>query len=131
MSFRFESNYNGRKISKVIEYVKVAEHTYNLAFGDINENGELDDLSVSANRDMEKVLATVVQTIFVFFEMNPEITLFFQGSTPARTRLYQIVITKEKANWTEDFLIQGICDEQIEPFESNRPYTAFLINLKS
>lgn len=128
LSFKFESNCDGRKISKVVEYVEVEEQIYNLAFGDIDENGELDDLSVSANRDMEKVLATVVQTIFVFFEMNPETTLFFQGSTPARTRLYQIVITKAKANWAEDFVIHGICDEQVEPFESNKPYTAFLIN---
>lgn len=70
LSFIFESINNGRKITKAVEYIPFHfdKTIYNLAFGDIDEKGELDDLSVSDNQDMEKVLATVIQTIFVFLE---------------------------------------------------------------
>nr|WP_221394457.1 hypothetical protein [Dyadobacter sp. NIV53] len=53
LTFTFESISNGRKIRKAIEYVPINENIYNLAFGDIDENGLLNDLSVSGNQDME------------------------------------------------------------------------------
>ena len=43
---------------------------------------------------MEKVLATVVQTLGVFFMEFEGAKVFFKGSTPSRTRLYRIIIAK-------------------------------------
>lgn len=110
LSFVFESINNGRKITKAVEYVPFPfdKTIYNLAFGDINDKGELDDLSVSDNQDMEKVLATVIQTIFVFFRTYPDKTLFFTGSTNARTRLYRGAIGRVIDELQEDLLIEGI-----------------------
>jgi len=131
LSFTFESISSGRKIIKVVEYVPIDENVYNLAFGDIGEDGLLNDLSKSSNQDMEKVLATVIQTVFVFFELNYDKALFFKGSTSARTRLYQVIISKEKANWKERFVIFGVkFDDEVELFEKNINYEAFVIRLK-
>ncbi len=132
LSFVFESINNGRKITKAVEYVPFPfdKRIYNLAFGDINENGELDDLSVSDNQDMEKVLATVIQTIFVFFRTYPDKTLFFTGSTNARTRLYRGAIGRVIDELQEGLLIEGIRNNNRELFQKNVTYEAFLISLK-
>lgn len=67
---------------------------FNLGFGDLNEvTGELNDHSVSNNQDREKVLATVAATVLIFIEKFPDTAVYATGSTPARTRLYQMSIT--------------------------------------
>jgi hypothetical protein len=86
---------------------------------------------VSDNQDMEKVLATVIQTIFVFFRTYPDKTLFFTGSTNARTRLYRGAIGRVIDELREDLLIEGIRNNNRELFQKNVNYEAFLISLKS
>ena len=39
------------------------ENVYNLAFGDIDVNGEIDDITISDNGDRNKILATVVNVV--------------------------------------------------------------------
>jgi hypothetical protein len=60
---------NKKTINKVIVYSPFEENpdVDNLALGDILETGEISDLTVSNNSDLEKVIATVVQTMFRFF----------------------------------------------------------------
>lgn len=60
--------------------------------GDIDTgSGEIDDLSVSNNQDTKKVLATVAKTVVDFIEQHPK-AIVMEGSTPARTRPYQMGI---------------------------------------
>jgi hypothetical protein len=62
---------------------------YNLAFGDKDHStGEIDDKVISNNGDSEKVLATVVATVYAFTDKYPETWIYATGSTKARTRLY-------------------------------------------
>lgn len=79
---------------------------------------------------MEKVLATVIQTIFVFFRTYPDKTLFFTGSTDARTRLYRAAIGRVMDELQEDLLVEGIKNNHKELFQKNVNYQAFLICLK-
>ena len=60
---------------------------------------------------MEKVIATVVQTLFVFFEKYPDNDVYFEGSTLSRTRLYRIILSKELTDAKKVFVIQGFIGE--------------------
>jgi hypothetical protein len=68
MVFEFISEGTKGQIPKLIKYNETnLKDMYNLAFGDKNpETGEIDDKVVSNNGDSEKVLATVVATVYAF-----------------------------------------------------------------
>lgn len=129
--FEFESVGPSRRIKKIIEYAPLAieGELYNLGLFDVTEAGEYDDLSVSNNQDLEKIMVTVVRTLLLFFQQHPNAQVFFTGSTASRTRLYRIVIGKV---WTEtqpQFELRGIRNDQIESFDPDRNYEGFLIRL--
>src|ERR1700733_1206639 len=65
---------------------------YNLAFGDIDENGEIDDFTISDNGDRNKILATVAKAIDEYTRKYPRRWVIFKGSTQERTRLYRMAI---------------------------------------
>lgn len=131
--FRFESKSIEKTIQKVVAYSPFPDNpeVYNLALGDILENGEVSDLSVSNNDDMQKIMATVIHTMLRFFEKYPNNFIYFKGSTPQRTRLYRIIISKELFTGKDLFDIYGVIDETLEAFSANKPYEAFVIALKS
>jgi hypothetical protein len=97
LSFEFDSVSAEKTIRKVVVYKRFPNGlpVFNLSLSDKGEDGSFDDLARSSNNDLVEVMATVVQTLFVFFERYPESAVYFRGSTPARTRLYQIIIHKE------------------------------------
>lgn len=131
--FRFESKSVEKTIEKIITYTPFPDNpeVYNLALGDILKNGEVSDLSVSSNDDMQKVMATVVRTMLRFFEKHPDNFVYFKGSTPERTRLYRIIISRDLLVGKELFDIYGVIGENLEEFIANKPYDAFVIALKS
>jgi len=95
--FEFISEGPNGLIRKLIQFqVTNRPDLFNLAFGNNNpETGEIDDLSVSNNGDSEKVLATVVAALYAFFDKHPHAFVYATGSTPARTRLYRMGITRK------------------------------------
>jgi hypothetical protein len=94
-TFDFESV--GLKIipKKILYQNTSRKPYYNLALVDVLEDGTFDDKVESKNGDMEKIMATVAQSLPLFFEQNPEAIVLFKGSDERRTRLYQIIINKE------------------------------------
>lgn len=104
---------------------------YNLGFGDKNpETGEVDDLSISNNGDSDKVLATVVATVFAFTDKHPEAMVYAAGSTKSRTRLYRMGISKYLDYIKLDFEIFGETEDGWEEFEPDNEYSGFLIRKK-
>ena len=64
---------------------------FNLGFGDQDEStGKINDLTISNNSDTDRILATVAATILEFTAHFPDAIVYVKGSTPARTRLYQM-----------------------------------------
>lgn len=117
-----------RTIHKAVIYQKLPRPAaYNLVLVDVSDSNQLDDFSVSDNGDRDKVLATVVQTLFSFFNQHPNASVSFTGSTPARTRLYQAAIARELDRARERLDIYGLVDGQPEPFERNKVYAGFVI----
>jgi hypothetical protein len=118
-------------ILKAVIYGRIEEDLFNLAFGDWNaELKKVDDSSRSNNGDRDKVLATVSATAIDFTNKFPGAIIYAEGSTPARTRLYQMGIANNIKEISEDFEIEGYINEAWEPFQKGRNYGAFLVRRK-
>lgn len=131
LDYEFESEGPNGKIKKIVQYSPQNANgvTYfNLAFGDLNEKtGVLDDFVVSNNRDRERILATLAATILEFTARFPDVMVYARGSTPSRTRLYQMGIA---ANWNEiETILQvyGFKNGAWQIFSKNINYEAFLV----
>lgn len=131
---RFEFISEGPKgaIRKLIEFQKTTNaDVYNLAFGDFNPHSqEMDDLAVSDNDDTEKVLATVVNAVYTFFNQYPDVFVYATGSTKARTRLYRIGITRFYDEMEKDFYLYGQLGDDFVEFEIGTEYDGFLAQRK-
>jgi hypothetical protein len=118
-------------IRKVVLYEKLDEDFYNLGFGDWNEAlQETDDSSRSNNGDREMVLTTVAFTALDFTDQFPNARIVAEGSTPARTRLYQMGIADNLLEINQNFDVFGLLEGDWEPFQRGRNYDAFLIKRK-
>jgi len=131
LSFEFDSIGPKGNIRKIVRFSIENDFgiTYfNLGFGDLDpQTGICDDLTVSDNKDRDKILATVANIVVAFTARFPDIMVYAQGSTPARTRLYQMGI---KTYWNEIepvFHVFGFHDNSWQPFENNINYSAFFV----
>ena len=82
---------------------------FNLAFGDMDKvTSKLDDKVITNNNDTEKVLATIVSAVYAFTDKQNEAWVYATGSTPGRTRLYRIGITRYLEEVRQDFDVYGL-----------------------
>ena len=120
-------------ILKGVQYALMPEYenTYNLAFGDLTIGGKINDISVTNNGDIKKVLATVVETIYHFTNRNPSASIFFKGSTYTRTQLYNKIIYDHFIELEKHFTIFGFESGTGEPerYDGNKKYNyeAFIV----
>lgn len=130
--FEFISIGSKGAIRKIIEFQSTSSPgLYNLAFGDKNpETGELDDLAISNNGDTQKVLGTVVAALYTFFDRNPEAIVYATGSTPARTRLYKMGISKFYDEIQNDFYLYGRIGDKLYVFVVGIEYEGFIAQRK-
>ena len=122
---------NGR-ITKLVQYTPTNyKDLYNLGFGDKNaDTGDINDNVISNNGDSEKVLATVLATLYAFTDDHRDVLVYATGSTKSRTRLYRMGITKYLEEGKLDFEIYGEIDEGWEEFKRDVDYNAFLVKRK-
>lgn len=101
---------------------------FNLAFGDVGDDGEIDDYSRSNNGDRNKILATLVYVIEMYTDRFPNNWVYFQGSTEGRTRLYRIVAGLYFEVLSEKFEIFARVENSIDfvPFRKNMKIIGFL-----
>lgn len=132
MTFEFISEGPRGLIHKLVRYQPTnLKGVYNLAFGDKDQSsGDIDDTIISNNGDSEKVLATVVATVYAFTDKYPEAWVYASGSTKSRTRLYRMGITKFIEEVNEDFEIFGERNDDWEVFRKNTEYDGFLVRRK-
>jgi hypothetical protein len=120
------------RIKKVVRFRPITSDGitfFNLAFDDWNEiTGQIDDRIITNNGDRDKVLATVAATVLEFTDRYPGTFVYAKGSTPGRTRLYQIGIA---CNWEEihrHVHVYGVTKENyLELFQKSINYEAFII----
>jgi hypothetical protein len=127
--YRFISEGSKGKIAKVVRFSKIEElkNVYNLAFGDENFEGDIDDIAITNNEHRDLVLSTVANTVIDFTNHYGDYRIYFEGSTPVRTRLYQIGISSLFDEISLYFEVSGLKDDNWEGFKKNVNYSAFLI----
>jgi len=132
MVFEFTSEGHRGEIHKLVKYSETnMKQLYNLAFGDLDpDTGDIDDTKVSNNGDSEKVLATVVSTLYAFTDKYPGRIVYATGSSRARNRLYRMGISKYFEEIKSDFEVYGLHDSQWELFCTGKEYEAFLAKRK-
>lgn len=119
--FAFVSEGGQGSIIKAVRYHKMGGGLFNLAFGDWDSRRmRINDKARSNNGDRSKILATVAMTALDFFEVHPEAVIQIKGSTPARTRLYQMGINLYYNKMKHLFVINGFCDDNWEAFEADK-----------
>lgn len=131
--YSFYSDGPKGEIKKTVIYSKIQDEPtiYNLAFGDENPlTGDIDDKAVTNNHDRDIVLATVANTINDFSDRYGNHFIYTAGSTPARTRLYQMGLASLWKELSKDFDVYGYQDESWQQFQKNVNYEAFLVKRK-
>jgi hypothetical protein len=130
LNYEFCSEGPKGKIKKVVRFsLRNANGIsyFNLGFGDLDvTESHMDDMAVSNNHDKDKVLGTVALIVLDFTARFRDIAIYAQGSTPARTRLYQMGIA---ANWDKIdpiLTIHGYINNEWQLFQKNVKYEAFL-----
>lgn len=129
--YEFTSEGPKGSIVKTVVYAQIRSGIFNLSFGDWNTAiDKMDDSIKSNNGDRDKVLATVAATALEFTNKYPGALIYTEGSTPARTRLYQMAIANNLEEISENFEIEGYISRIWEPFQKARNYEAFLVKRK-
>jgi hypothetical protein len=132
-SYFFDSISESQTIKKAVKYLPTNGNSelYQLVFGNVLPNDEIDIFAVSNNDDMPLVITTIVGTLVKFFEQYPNKKVYFTGSTTARTRLYRASISKFLKITELYYQVFGIfADGSIEIFNPTHQYSAFLITQK-
>lgn len=104
------------------------ERIFNISFGDSDgSESTIDDEIISNNADMQKILHTVVGAGLAFIRKHPDAWIHAKGSTPSRTRLYQMGIAHFWKEIAPYFIVVGSVNDDWIPFKRGTNYKAFLI----
>src|SRR5471030_1349254 len=127
LDYEFYSDGPAGRIKKVVRYsIKYTlgnEPFYNLGFGDWNEgDNRIDDFVITNNKDRELILSTVASTVIDFTDKYGTLPIYAKGSTPARTRLYQMGINRHKADIDILFNVFGLLSTGWVVFEVGTNY---------
>lgn len=76
------------------------------------------------------MLITVAHAVMDFMQYHPYVVLFARGSTPARTRLYQMGINKNWDRICSFYDVHGFLNDEWEPFKRDKNYEAFTLSYK-
>ena len=68
--------------------------------------------------------------VYVFLDKNPKAFVYATGSTPARTRLYRMGISRFYNEIEKDFNLFGRIGKEFYEFEIGKEYEGFLTQRK-
>lgn len=125
--YSFISHGPNGPIHKIAKFNEIVYRTYNFGFGDYDaETGDISDTHVSNNHDAEKVMGTVGSIIYDFTNVFPRSRIYIEGSNTARTRLYQMHISRHWHEIEPVFNVYGLTLERWKTFRKKTNYDAFL-----
>ena len=108
--FEFASVGRNGSILKVVEFTPLVEDEliYNLGFGDVDPlTCSWDDKAITNNGDRNKLLVTVAALVVSFLDEHPTVTVYAEGSTPTRNKLYQRTIDRFWEEISESYDVKG------------------------
>jgi hypothetical protein len=129
--YEFDSISNEKIIRKAVAFYNnpINPQKMELVFGDLLQDGTIDVFAKSNNKDMNFVLLTVAYILDYFFELYPSKCVIFMGSTPARNRIYRVLIAKLSMQRPSIRAFGITFDDNIVPFEPNQDYFSYQICL--
>jgi hypothetical protein len=101
---------------------------FNLEFGDYNiRNDQLDDLAVTDNGDMRKVLKTVASTLEYFFDRFPGKMVRIDGSDQRRHAYYHKLIRDYYKFITPLYNVKGSINGSLRKFKAGMEYDFIVV----
>jgi hypothetical protein len=128
--FSFESEGANGIILKIIIFTLNEDGTWNLAFGDW-QNNDINDSVISNNQDIVRVISTVAKVTYVFFDNYPDATVVIKPVDEKRKKLYNIVFKRHYDVITLNFHIFAIINREREIYSPDKQYDSFELSLKS
>jgi hypothetical protein len=126
-AYSFISHGPNGPIHKIAKFNELYPNAYNFGFGDYDaKTGDISDTKVSNNGDIELIMGTIGSIIYDFTNLFPKARVLIQGTNTARTRLYQMHITRHWHDIEPVFKIYGLLNDQWELFKKGINYEAFL-----
>lgn len=109
--FTSDVNHNQKKLIKIeigSESHDLLNNVYNLAFGPLNNNNEIDDKAELAHTDYSKVFSTIFLTTVNYLTANPNQGIGIDGSDNSRAYYYWRIIQRNFEYLDEYFEIYGL-----------------------
>lgn len=102
---------------------------FNLEFGDYDlRTDEFDDVVVTDNGDMRKVLKTVASTLEYFFDEFPKKKVCIDGSDPRRHAYYHKLIRDYCKFITPLYKVSGSINGKLKTFKSGVEYDFIVVS---
>lgn len=125
------------RIEKIVKFeTSLLDDVYFLSYGDLLEDGTMDDMANSNNGDIVQIMATLVTILKDFLLQNPQATVCFRGSTSMRTALYNRILRTHHEIFTKEYSIVAlednncvVYDEVVYDPNASNNYVGFLIKL--
>ena len=100
---------------------------WNLAFGDVQPDGEINDSIITNNHDVTKVIGTVAQAALLFLEKHPGCSLVIFPVDEKRKWLYNLVFRRRLPEIQPFWEIWGKWGQFWEIYQPELEYDAFEI----
>lgn len=121
-----------KDVLKIVQISPLDEKDiWNLGFGDLGDDGFVDDSVVTNNHDAQKVLRTVAKIAIDFLEKYPDHTLEIRPVDTKRKRLYNGIFQRYFTELAPMFKIIGIFGNKKETYTTLKIYDKFRITSKS
>jgi hypothetical protein len=123
--FVFFSEGSKGRVMKAVIISPYDRNRWNLAFGDVQPDGEIDDIVMTNNNDVAKVIGTVAQAALLFSERHPECSLVIYPVDEKRKRLYNLVFQRRFKEIQAIFEILGKQKGLWKPYSPKLEFDAF------
>ena len=138
-TYVFVSKGRRGEVFKVVQFthlrMEASPDRYNLALGDWVED-KVDPENITNNGDISTVMATIGAIILYYTSHFPEREIFVCGSTPNRSRLYQMLVSNNLEEIESNFNVFGIryvknnpdaLEDYAQRFRKTETYGAILV----
>jgi hypothetical protein len=117
-----------KEVQKIVLITQTdTPQVFNVALLDVLEDGNMSDISITNNKDIRTVLATVIKIIEDFLNSYPKCFVVFKGSDERRQNLYRTIINREIIAISQKFQVWGGTQDDIERFNPDIVYQYYLI----
>ena len=128
--YYFESVGQKGKIVKIVVFTFSEGNLWSLGFGDLGNDGFIDDSVLTNNQDARKVLQTVAKIAIDFLAQNPTEVLQIEPIDNKRKQLYNNIFQRYFQDITIIFNVLGILNGEEEVYTPLKSYSIFKISLK-